>query len=73
MSDRAIGVNRILTVGVLALLLLVCFLLLDGPVSILGWILAGALILCLVFIVTASVDLRNHLHSIDPTDHSHDL
>jgi len=64
--------KRIFTMGVLALLLVALSLLLDGPVSLLAWLLILAALLCLVYILLASRNLMIHFRSLDHTTKSHD-
>lgn len=56
-------VRRILASALLACLLFVLSVFLDGPVSILAWVLLAAGFLCLTYIVVASRYLLNHLRS----------
>ena len=63
--DVATELRRIITSGVLALLLLSLAVLLDGPVSILAWMLLAVAFSCLAYVVIASRQLLIHVRSQD--------
>ena len=64
--------KRITTMGFFALFLLALSVLLDGPVSILAWMLMAVAFLCLIYIIIASRTLMIHFRSHDNTTESHD-
>lgn len=64
--------GRIRSSAVLAFLLLVCAAVLDGPVTILGWMLLGAGILCLLYVVLASTVFMKKTQSQLLLDESND-
>ena len=70
--DVAVELKRILTSSALAFLLLILAVLLDGPVSILAWMLLAVALLCLVYVVIASrqllIHFRFHEHKAEPHD-----
>ena len=61
--DSTTELTRILICGVMALLLLVLSVILDGPVSLLAWMLMAAAFLCLAYVVIASRYLLIHFRS----------
>lgn len=61
--------RRISVIGLLALLLFGLSLVLDGPVTVLAWILTAAGVLCLVYLVVAS---RSVLNQHRPTSRNTD-
>jgi Na+/alanine symporter len=63
--DVATELRRLMTSGVLAFLLLSIAVLLDGPVSILAWMLLAVAFLCLAYVVVASRQLLIHFRSQD--------
>jgi Ca2+/Na+ antiporter len=70
--DVAVELKRITTSGALAFLLLVLAVLLDGPVSILAWMLIGVAFLCLAYVVIASRQLLIHFRSQEHKAEQHD-
>ncbi len=70
--DAATELKRIMMIGVLAALLLVVAVILDGPVSILAWLLLGTALLCIVYVVVASrillLHFRSQAHKAGPHD-----
>ena len=70
--DPTTELTRILICGVMALLLLVLSVILDGPVSLLAWILLAAAFLCLAYVVIASRYLLAHFRSQHNKVESHD-
>jgi Ca2+/Na+ antiporter len=66
----AAELKRIISSGALAFLLLMLAVLLDGPVSILAWMLLAVAFLCLAYVVLASRQLLVHFRSqenkVDP-------
>ena len=55
--------SRISTISVLAILLFGLCAVLDGPVTVLAWILMAAGLLCLVYLVVASRSVLNQNRS----------
>ena len=70
--DVAVELKRITTSGALALLLLMLAVLLDGPVSILAWMLLAVASLCLAYVVIASRQLLIHFRSQEQKAEPHD-
>jgi len=70
--DPATELTRILVCGVLAFLLLALSVTLDGPVSLLAWLLLAAAFLCLAYVVIASRYLLDHVRSQHNKVESHD-
>jgi Ca2+/Na+ antiporter len=70
--DVAVELKRITTSGALALLLLMLAVLLDGPVSILVWMLLAVAFLCLVYVLIASRQLLIHFRSQEQKAEPHD-
>ncbi len=70
--DVAAELKRITTSTALAFLLLMVAVLLDGPVSILAWVLVSAAFLCLAYIFMASrqllIQFRSQDNRADPND-----
>lgn len=68
--DIATELRRIITSDVLAFLLLFLAVLLDGPVSILAWMLLAVAFLCLAYVVIASrrllIHVRSHDYKVEP-------
>jgi Ca2+/Na+ antiporter len=60
---EAVELKRIFTISLLALLLFGLSVVLDGPVTVLAWILTGAGLLCLVYLVVASRSVLNQNRS----------
>jgi hypothetical protein len=56
--DVVTELGRIMLTGFLSIVLTVVALLLDGPVSILGWLLMVAALLCMIYVVVASRNLK---------------
>jgi Na+/proline symporter len=55
--------KRISTISVLAFLLFALSLIVDGPVTILAWILSAAGLVCLVYLVVVSRSILNQVRS----------
>lgn len=70
--DTAAELRRITISGSLSILLLILAALLDGPVSILAWLLLASALLCLVYVVIASRSLLLHVRSLDSKAETHD-
>ena len=70
--DVATELRRIITSGVLAVLLLSIAVLLDGPVSILAWMLLAVAFLCLAYVVIASRQLLTDVRSQDNKAQPHE-
>jgi len=63
--EVATELKRIVTTGILAILLLLLAVILDGPVSILAWMLLAAAFLCLMYVVLGSRQLLMYYRSQD--------
>jgi hypothetical protein len=59
-----VELKRISTISVMAFLLFGLSVLLDGPVTVLAWILTAAGLLCLVYVVVACRSLLKQNQSI---------
>ncbi|MDP2886957.1 MAG: hypothetical protein Q8P51_18280 [Ignavibacteria bacterium] len=70
--DPATELTRIFVCAVLAFLLLVLSVTLDGPVSLLAWMLLAAAFLCLAYVVIASRYLLIRFRSQHNKVESHD-
>ena len=70
--DVALEMKRITTSGALALLLLLLAVFLDGPVSILAWMLLAVAVLCLLYVVIASRQLFIYFRSQEQKAEPHD-
>jgi Ca2+/Na+ antiporter len=70
--DVAVELKRITASGALVLLLLMLAVLLDGPVSILAWMLLAVAFLCLAYVVVASRQLLIHFRSQEYKAEPHD-
>lgn len=70
--NAAAELKRIITSSALALLLLSLAVFLDGPVSVLAWLLLAVTFLCMAYVVLASRQLLIHFrsqdHKADPND-----
>jgi Ca2+/Na+ antiporter len=62
----AVELKRISVIGILAFLLFGLSVLLDGPVTMLSWLLTIAGFLCLVYLIIASRYLLKRRHSHSP-------
>ena len=60
---ESIELKRISTISLLAFLLFGLSVVLDGPVTLLAWILTAAGLLCLVYLVVASLFVLNQNRS----------
>jgi membrane protein YdbS with pleckstrin-like domain len=70
--DPATELTRIFVCAVLAFLLLVVSVTLDGPVSLLAWMVLAVAFLCLVYVLIASRYLLIHFRSQHNKVESHD-
>jgi len=70
--DVAVELKRIIASGILALILLLLAVFLDGPVSILAWMLLAVAVLCLLYVVIASRQLLIHFRSQEQKAEPHD-
>lgn len=70
--DAAAELKRVIASGALAFLLLMLAVILDGPVSILAWMLLTVAFLCLAYVVLASRQLLIHFRSQDQKTEAHD-
>jgi len=65
-------VKRVRLIAFLAAFLLVLALLLDGPVTTLGWLLGAGSLLCIAYVLAASYHLSNSLRLHDDKADQHD-
>jgi Ca2+/Na+ antiporter len=70
--DVAAELKRIITSGALTFFLLMLAVILDGPVTILAWMLLASAFLCLAYVVIASRQLLIHFRSQDHRAESHE-
>jgi Ca2+/Na+ antiporter len=61
--QEAVELKRIVSISLLAFLLFGLSVVLDGPITLLAWILTAAGLLCLLYIVVASLHVLNQYRS----------
>ena len=65
-DPAALELERIFVIGIFAFVLFGLSVLLDGPITVLAWLLTAAGFLCLAYLIVASRHLLKHRNSQSP-------